>query len=60
MRLANKLEIPKGMRQSVYEEKKEMALKLLKQGAELEFISKVTFLTIPELQRLNRKVEAVE
>lgn len=59
MRLANKLEVPKGMRQSIYEEKREMAIKLLRQGARLEFISKVTFLTIPELHRLNHELETV-
>lgn len=52
-------QIPKGTHQSIYEEKKELAAKLLRQGAALEFISKVTYLTIPELQRLSRELETV-
>jgi len=50
-------QIPVGIQKSIYEEKKEQACKLLQQGAALEFISKVTYLTVPELLRMSGELE---
>lgn len=49
--------VPKGIQQSIYEEKRDLAVKLLQQGAALEFISKVTYLPKSELQRLMSELE---
>lgn len=48
--------VHQGMQQSIYEEKRNLALKLLAQGAAIDFISKVTFLTIADIQQMKREM----
>lgn len=50
--LENWNEVKKDMNLSLYQEKKAIAIKLIKQGTALDFISKVTYLTKNELLRL--------
>ncbi len=52
---ANWQEVKKAMSLSLYQEKKEIAIKLIKQGAALDFISRVTYLTKSELLHLVRE-----
>lgn len=53
--LENWNEVKKDMKLSLYQEKKAIAIKLIKQGAALDFISKVTYLTKTELSHLLRE-----
>ncbi len=49
--LENWSEVKKTMKLSLYQEKKAIAIKLLKQGAALDFITRATYITRTELLR---------